>query len=270
MTVFTDVTKEDAAKLIKKGFQLVATKTIYEDLRMQKNGINLVLYTSGKLFVQGKDTEKIVELIESLHIGQQKKPEHFRKETGWLIGSDESLKGDTFGGIVVAGVKADDAMREKLLELGVADSKKLNDKEILRMAQKVKKIAPCTVISYLPDEYNRKDGNVTILLNDLHHKCGQDLGGGKHVVDKYPGCTVGSIRVEKAESKYVEVAAASILARANALEQIDYLSKLAGFEVPKGSTTVKLALSKLQEKGLDFDKFVKLHFKNVQKFMNEF
>ncbi|MEK6853587.1 MAG: hypothetical protein AABX64_02795 [Nanoarchaeota archaeon] len=266
MTVFTDVTKESLQKL--KGFSPEKIKTIYEELRLKKDGATLILYTSGKLLLQGRQdaVEKIARELEKKSVGDRTKPESFRKESGWIIGTDESLKGDTFGGLVVAGVKADNQLREKLIEIGVADSKTLADTEILVMAEKIKRTAPCEVRSVLAEEYNRvKD--VTALLNRLHQECAAYLLPGKHVVDKYPGCTVGEIQEEKAESKYAEVAAASILARAGALQQLDYLSAMAGFRIPKGSTHVKLALFELKERGLDFTKFVKTDFKNVKEFL---
>lgn len=187
------------------------------------------------------------------------------KETGIVIGSDESLKGDTFGGVVVAAVKADEEMRERLKEFGVTDSKKIVDKKILVMAEKIKKVAECEIRSIFPEEYNKK--KITIWLNKLHKECCDYLKPGKHVVDKYPGCNVGDVKVEKAESKYVEVAAASILARAAALKQIDSLSEMAGFRLPKGSTHVKHALQELKARKLDFKKFVKVDFKNVKEFL---
>lgn len=119
------VTKESLQKL--KGFSNEKVKTIYEELRLKKAGVTLVLYTSGKLSVQGnaEEVQKAAKELEKQGIGKQVKSELFRKESGWIIGTDESLKGDTFGGLVVAGVKADNLLREKLAELGVADSKTL-------------------------------------------------------------------------------------------------------------------------------------------------
>ncbi len=270
MPVFTNVKKEDAERLKKLNFTPLAPKTIYEVIRYSKDGVTAILYESEKLLLQGKAeaVDKITDLLLQRGIGtfDQKKETKFRKETGWVIGSDESLKGDTFGGIVVAAVKADKKLREKLQEIGVADSKKLSDKEILTMADKVRKIVPCEIKSILPEEYN-KNGKVTKMLNKFHQECANYLQSGKHVVDKYPGCDVGDIREEKAESKYIEVAAASVLARAAALRQLDFLSMQAGFSVPKGSSHVKLALHELKERGLDFKKFVKVDFSNVQEFL---
>ena len=136
------------------------------------------------------------------------------------------------------------------------------------MAEKIKRIAPCEIKNILPEIYNHI-ADVTKLLNTLHQECAAFLLPGKHVVDKFPGCSVGDVQVEKAESKYVEVAAASVLARAAALQQLDYLSAQAGFRLPKGSTHVKLALFELKERGLVFKKFVKVDFANVKEFLLE-
>lgn len=268
MVVFQGVKKEDLLKL--KGFRKEAPKTVHEELRLSKGEVYFILYASGKLLLQGKAeaVEKAARELEKLRIVKRVEAEVFRKEQGWVIGTDESLKGDTFGGLVVAGVKANDELRQRLIELGVADSKTLADKEVLQMAEKVKHLVPCLIKSVLPIEYNR-EGEVTKLLNKLHKECADYLFPGKHIVDKFPGCIVGEVRVEKADSKYVEVAAASVLARAGALQQLDYLSAQAGFRLPKGSTHVKLALFELKERNLDFRKFVKVDFRNVTEFLPE-
>ncbi len=269
MTTFSNVKKEDVSNILKKGFCKLQPKTIYEEMRCEKDGVMLILYSSGNLILQGKkaDVADIAALVERMSIGHREKGTAFRKEEGWMIGSDESLKGDTFGGLVVAAVKADDPLRKKLIELGVADSKLLQDKEILPLAEKIKKLVPCEVRSILPEEYNQHHGSVTTLLNRLHQECAHSLGEGRHIIDKYPGCAVGDIMEEKAESKYVEVAAASILARAKALEQLDFLSAEAGFALPKGSTHVIMGLQELRSRGLPFSRFVKLHFRNVQEML---
>ena len=243
MTIFTNVTKENLVKGFPGSFTKEPPKTIYEQLRLKKGNVTLILFTSGKLLLQGppEDVQKVAASLEKSGLGEKMKTQSFRRETGWIIGSDESLKGDTFGGLTVAAVKANDSMRKQLQELGVADSKTLQGQEILPLAEKIRKIVPCEIRSLLPEEYNH-GGKVTLLLNTLHQKCAHDLLPGKHVVDKFPGCVAGDVQEEHAESKYVEVAAASILARAAALQQLNYLSVRAGFTVPKGSTHVELAL----------------------------
>ncbi|MFH1276076.1 MAG: hypothetical protein ABIH82_03115 [Candidatus Woesearchaeota archaeon] len=272
MVILTKIKKGVLSKLT--GFTKEQPKTIYEELRLNKNGVSLILYTSGKLLLQGSQhkVENMAEFLVKKGVGKLEKEEVFRKEVGIIIGSDETLKGDTFGGMVVAAVKADINARKKLMELGVADSKKLDDKEILPMAEKIKKITECQIISILPEEYNKhnKNLNVTKMLDRLHFEAASYLSPGTHVVDKYPGCSVGDVMEEKAESKYVEVAAASILARAAGLQQFDFLSVQAGFPLPKGSTHVKLALQEVKDRGLDLNKFVKVEFNNVKEFLKEF
>jgi len=187
----------------------------------------------------------------------------------YIIGSDECLKGDTFGGIVVASVAANDKLREELRMMGVADSKKLTDKRILELAPRIMKLCPHAIKDLFPQEYNCAP-KLTVLLNDLHNAVATHLREELvahecvHVVDAYPGCAAGDIRITHAEDQYVEVAAASIIARAAALSQIELLSKNAGFTVPKGSTHVAGALQRIKQSGKDPALFVKLHFKNVQ------
>lgn len=201
----------------------------------------------------------------------------------FYIGSDESLKGDTFGGIVVAGVLVDDEQKKKLTAIGVMDSKKITNEKIPILAKKIREICPDFAVRNLtPIEYNQH--KLTQLLNQLHSECAEIIkekhlkendyvvdssddesyAHYTHIVDEYPGCNVGDIKKPKAESLYVEVAAASILAREGALKQIDELSKQLGFKVPMGSTHVSDALFQLKVSGKAPEHFVKIHFKNVQ------
>ncbi len=271
MAVFINVKKGKLLEL--PGIRQEEPKTIYEEARLRKGKAVLILYTSGKLLLQGTpaEVEKLTQELRRRGLGKELPKHAFRQENGWFIGSDEALKGDTFGGMVVAGVKADEALRVKLSQLGVTDSKELDDREILPLAEKIKKEVPCAIRSLLPEEYNLHDhpkkNNVTELLNRLHAEVGRELGPGTHVVDKYPGCLAGNVQEEKAESKYLEVAAASILARAAAVQQLNYLSSLAGFPIPKGSTHVKLALLELKHRGLPPEQFVKMGFGNVKEIL---
>ncbi len=279
MHVFPPTKKEELLKLLKLGFHQEQPKTPYEALRLksQKKDVTAVLYTNGRLLVQGKagDVEMFKEDVLPKIIPQSTRPAQKtlfevgqRKESReTIIGSDETLKGDTFGGIVVAAVKADEEMHKKLLALGVADSKKLADRQIPALAEKIRKMAACEIKMLYPEEYNeamRKHKTITSLLNKLHNECYASLKPGKHVVDLFPGCTAGDVRVTHAEDKYPEVAAASIIARAAALEQREALSRRAGFQLPLGSTHVAGALQELKKRGLHFEQFVKMEFGNVR------
>lgn len=264
MVVFLNIKKDDMKILIEHGLGLDKTKTKYEVQRL-KGKVVAILFTSGKLLIQGKDelVENYRKLLLAKGFNEQKKESiSFVKQEGIYIGSDETLKGDTFGGLVVVGVKADDVVRENLRILGVADSKKIKDSIVPDLAKEIKRIAKVAIKNVYPEDYNKY--SQTELLNKLHKTVAKELGVGTHVVDKYPGCNVGDIRVTKAESKYIEVASASIVARDEGLKQLRDLTKNLGIEVPKGSTHVKDELEFLKKSGKDPKKFVKLHFKNVQ------
>lgn len=192
----------------------------------------------------------------------------------YRIGSDETFKGDTFGGLVVAGVFCDEKLRERLKLIGVQDSKKLSDNQIILISRKIKEVIGeknYFICNIYPKEYNNH--SMTKLMNLLHRKVFDQIIKKKkidsqrviHIVDKYPGCNVGNLVETKAESKYIEVAAASIIAREEGLKQIEELSKKLGINIPKGSTHVSEALMFLKNSGKDPKEFVKMHFKNVIK-----
>lgn len=277
MASFENVEKGDLKPLLEFDFSIDNLRSKYELARL-KGPATLVLFTSKKLLVQGNATtvEKTLDLLKELKIGKEVKKQKFKKTTGLIIGSDEALKGDTFGGLVVAGVCADDKQRKLLQQLGVEDSKNLKDEDVLFIAEQIKKKFKHSIKNLDPQQYNQqvKLLGLTGLLNKLHHDVAKDLGKKvkikevkkriKHIVDRYPGCKVGDIIETKAESKYIEVAAASIIARAEGLKQLQMLSRKLGIDVPKGSVHVKSALDFLKKQKLPFSKYVKLHFKNVR------
>ncbi len=189
------------------------------------------------------------------------------------IGSDETLKGDTFGGLVVCAcyfnASTDSA---SFASLGVKDSKLLSDKQIRLLAPQLLSLYPshfsCEVL--LPKEYNTMllHQNQTAVLNLLHdrvaHTLRERFGMHPHLVDEFPGCHAGDISEKRAEHLSLAVAAASIVARYKGLLQFEQLSKQAGFILPMGSTHVSEALHKLIRRESDLSSLTKLHFKNVQ------
>jgi ribonuclease HIII len=263
MVTFLEVKKADIKFLLEEGLAIVETKSKYEQARY-KGSVMAVLFNSGKLLIQGNDVsvEQFRKLLLSKGFMEQKKIE-FVKQEGVYIGSDETMKGDTFGGLVVVGVKADDVERETLKMIGVMDSKKLDDAKIPMMSEEIRKYVKFVIRNIYPEEYNNY--NQTELMNKLHKEVGAELKPGTHVVDKYPGCKIGDIMTTKAESKYVEVAAASIIARHEAFKQWRELEKKLGTDIPKGSTHVKEALESLKKSDKAPQHFVKLHFSNVKK-----
>lgn len=290
--VCKNVKEKDAKKFLEKGFTLVEAKGEYEVLRLQKPGATITLYTSGKMVIQtSADNDsfyKRIALSYALVVVPSKEKKEIdinssRTYSG-VIGSDETLKGDTFGGLVVVGAYFTSEEEKSLIELGVKDSKKLTDSEIKRIAEILlaKYHNHFVIENIFVSEYNKKINShygITALMNDLHKKVGGELrkrfekkNGKKliHFVDKYPGCTVGDAAETKGEEKSVNVAAASIVARKIGLDQFEDLSAKAGFRVPKGSTHVKEALELLIKKDFNLKEFVKVSFKNVIKAKKDF
>lgn len=274
MKSIPNVSIDKLTQLKKFGYESIPLCSNYEVLRLVCElpfKVTLILYSSGKLVIQTKKDKEdvVVELlnkvgIDAKKIDSDKKEPQTYEQYEKVVGSDETLKGDTFGGIVVAAVYADKSKRAMLKELGVDDSKKITDERVLELAPRLMATFDYAVENIYPIDYNK--AKVTPLLNRLHSDVALVIKpqGAVHVVDKYPGCFVGDVRVEKAESKYLEVAAASIIARYYALKQIEELSRRIGFDVPMGSTHVKKALKKLKESGLDPKEFVKTSFTNVK------
>lgn len=266
MVSIDNVSEASLKRLKKYGFSEEKPKSDREQARYS-GATTLILYKTGKLLIQGSN-ENIAEtkkIAEFLGIGERP------KFSGVAVGTDETLKGDTFGGLVVCGFKADDEIREQLKEIGVRDSKSLLKPEIVKLAKELIEKFPNNyhVENIYPKEYNKMNikMNVTEIMDILHKKCYNKLARtAVHIVDKYPGCSVGNIIEPKAESKYFEVAAASIIARYHGLMQVRDLEMKSGFFIPLGSTNVESALLELRKKSLEPSEYVKIKFKNVVAF----
>jgi len=251
------------------------------------NKVQVVAYKSGKLVVQGKMTEDFVQnILEPEVTGEAKlgydeihNPEWFELHAG----CDEAGKGDIFGPLVTACVIAGpDAIRE-LRKSGVKDSKRINDREILKL-EKVIRDTPGVVVTTAAcsmEKYNELMGkpgaNLNKLLAWLHSRSLGDALDKKSApwglldqfatrdkVDEYLARPDFELRRRtKAESDPV-VAAASIVARAGFLKGMQNLSHEAGMKLMKGASKeaqsqFKTLKEKVGEAGMK--KFAKLHFK---------
>lgn len=272
------------ADLEEQGFEL--TQPAYTLFSAQKQGVSCTLYTSGKLTVQGKGKDDFIayylepEILKSLaytypEIGVDMTPH---------IGVDEAGKGDFFGPLCIAGVQADAEGIKKLLSLGVKDSKKMGDKNILIMASKIRPAFAHSIIRIFPLKYNELYANFRNLnrllawghstaIGELVEKTGCQ----EALIDQFAdeSLVLNALKQKKLAIKLTQrpraeedpvVAAASILARAAFVEGIETLSKEAGFELPKGAANhVIEAGRKIVQKhgGQSLGKFAKLHFKTT-------
>jgi ribonuclease HIII len=173
------------------------------------------------------------------------------------LGIDEAGKGDYFGPLVVAGVRVKGAeTARELRQIGVRDSKEIRASGIRRISDRIIEAVGLNnvhVVSLSPLEYeSRRDaaGNVNRLLGELDATIMGELVNEVEVVvvDEFARSARSylepyvpdGVRLEvrtRAEDD-AAVAAASIVARARQLEEIERLSQRVGFVLPLGATHV--------------------------------
>ncbi|MEW6044858.1 MAG: ribonuclease HIII [Bacillota bacterium] len=205
------------------------------------------------------------------------------------VGLDESGKGDYFGPLVAAAAAVVDSRVElELARLGVADSKRISDGRCLELAEAMRGLVPARVVVIGPARYNELYGrmqNVNRILAWAHARALEDLlaevSVERVVADQFAkdpgtldaalmarGRTVSVRQLPHAEAD-LAVAAASVIARARFLRELDRLSELASLELPKGATHVEAAAVELVRRGgLSYlGRFAKLHFATTKRVM---
>lgn len=205
------------------------------------------------------------------------------------IGTDESGKGDYFGPLVIAGVLLDKSDEEKLLSIGVQDSKKNSDiknRELAKQIRNVLRNEKYRIVFILPEKYNElysKMNNLNQILawgharaienilaiSECAHAIADQFGDESYIKKALmeKGKNIELFQTPKGE-RDIAVAAASILARDMYLMQLELLSRKAGIELPKGASpeVEKVARFIVQNQGEDkLQFFAKLHFKTTKK-----
>lgn len=254
-------------------------------------GISVAYYKSGKLTWQGKHADDFaityLDEVDDVFAQTAKAPQD--RVTEPIIGTDESGKGDYFGPLVVAAmlVRPEDV---PLLEtLGVRDSKLVGDREAIETASTLLNGFPTriAVISIGPERYNELHGEFGRNLNRLlawgHAKvvseilekepCGRVLSdkfGDERLIAREltkKGIDVKLEQRVRAES-HPAVAAASILARARFLQELDRLGRSIGERLHKGAGAPVEAIARdlWRKGGLPLlGKVAKVHFKTTEK-----
>lgn len=216
-----------------------------------------------------------------------------------MIGSDETGCGSYFGGEIAAAVYINDQQDvDFLIELGVADSKTINDTKIRKIAPEIIEHMIYAYSEVTPEQYNQQIDlgfNANQLKAYLHNHALTQLSEkpetkdvenimidefakkdtyfnylqGQHIPFK------DKTRFEtKSESKYIAVAAASIVARYIYLKQLDILDNSLktnlGRKLPQGNgKKVKETLRDLIEKNIEIRYYSKVHFKTTEEVQNE-
>ncbi len=199
---------------------------IYKTIEFNSNKITF--YTNLTFTIEGSyiDDEVKDELLK-----------YFLDQNAY-IGSDEVGIGEAIGPIIVCGVAFNNLEQKKKFFLkGLIDSKKMNYKKINEIGFQIKKELPhkCIIVSVksFNDNYAQKKVNIktlnAILHNRIHAEIGKSFKNYVSVVDEFVSLEKYKEYIQsstndtffetkyifepKAENKYLEVAAASILAK---------------------------------------------------------
>lgn len=254
------------------------------------NQVNVVAYKSGKIVIQGKKTQDFVTFVLEGEITHKPKLgyDEFNNPT-WFeahAGLDESGKGDVFGPLVTACVIVPEGMAKQFIDMGIKDSKAItSDGIILKLDQKIRKTPGVTVkvmyagMSKYNELYEKFGQNLNTLLAWMHSKSLGDaltiqpVSWGlldqfskQPLVQKFFKNEHFDLRMQtKAESDPI-VAAASIVARATYVQQMEALSEKAGETLLKGASNAVLEQGKrlVAKWGPEkLGEFAKLHFKTA-------
>jgi ribonuclease HII len=202
-----------------------------------------------------------------------------------ICGIDDAGRGSMLGPLVIAGISLDKKNLKKLTSLGVKDSKKLSPKIRKIMYKKIIEIVDDYYIAKIPPR--SIDASVKKhLLNNLEAKYMAKvvlkLNADASYVDS---CDVKPLRFGKeisklsdghkiksyhhADSRFVVVSAASILAKVTRDRSIERLRKIhnLGSGYPSDSVTVKF-VTKYYKKNHVMPVFVRKSWKPVQKIMD--
>ena len=266
----------------------------------------VTLYESGKAVFQGKSAdisarmwmERERHLNPAKELDMKNSDEKKKEKTeiyvdpkiynSTSIGSDEVGTGDYFGPIVVTAAFVEKENIPFLEELGVKDSKKMDDNKILEIVPQIIKKIPYSSIILTNKEYNLKyteDTNMNKIKAILHNKVLFELSNKyksdyiivdefakPYVYYNYLKTTPNVVRnitfMTKGETKSLAVACASLISRYIFINEFDKLGELVDTFLPKGASDKVDTVGATIVKKYGFDKLneiAKLNFKNTEK-----
>ena len=297
MNVVIKVNDEIKEKMIEYYKDKKRDKVIpYVVFQAQDEDTVITMYESGKVMFQGTSADVDasmwgVALEQSKDKKEDPKTSIYRNCSS--VGSDEVGTGDYFGPIVVTAsyVSKDDV--EFLEKLGVADSKKITDDKIKKIAPEIAKRIKYRSIILSNKEYNEKyDKNVNMnkIKSIMHNKVLYQLIQEEKpvydyiIVDEFAkenryyeylngisNIQRGITFMTKAEDKNLAVAASSIISRYIFLKEFDKICDSLSLPLVKGAgkdvdTIGEELVEKYGEEKLK--EVAKLNFKNTDRILH--
>ncbi len=203
------------------------------------------------------------------------------------IGSDEVGTGDAFGPVVVCSAYVEEKDLPFLRELGVTDSKLLDDHKIREIGKILIKKFDYSLLVLMPEKFNevKEENNLNRIKARMHNQAiGNLLKKHKNAhiyLDQFAqestyysylteekNVVHGIVFATKGETKYISVALGSVIARYAFLLKMDELSKKLGMPIPlgAGADVDKFIAELLKSKSKDeLKKFAKLSWANFKK-----
>lgn len=299
MNVVIKVNDEIKEKMIEYYKDKKRDKVIpYVIFQAQEEDTVITLYESGKCMFQGTSADVDAAMWGvALENTKEKKEEAKKADLKYYncnaVGSDEVGTGDYFGPIVVTAcfVSKDDI--PFLEELGVGDSKKIDDEKILKIAPQIAKKIKYKSVILSNSEYNEKynkDVNMNKIKAILHNRVLYQLINEEKpvydyiIVDEFarearyydyvkdqPAIQRGITFLTKAEDKNNAVGCASIISRYIFLKEFDKMCDEVHIPLVKGAgkdvdSIGEEYVEKYGEEALG--KVAKLNFKNTERILH--
>ncbi len=297
MNVVIRVNDEIKQKMIEYYKDKVRDKKIpYVVFQAQEEDTVITMYESGKVMFQGTSADVDasmwgVALEKSKDKEKPKIDEKYHNCSS--VGSDEVGTGDYFGPIVVTAsyVTKDDV--SFLDELGVGDSKKINDEKIKKIAPEIAKRVKYRSVILSNKEYNEKytkDVNMNKIKAIMHNRVLYQLVNEEKpkydyiIVDEFarearyydylkdiPNVQRNITFMTKAEDKNLAVACSSIISRYLFLKEFDKLCDEIHIPLVKGASKEvdKIGEEVVEKYGEEKLKDIaKLNFKNTERILH--
>lgn len=263
--------------------------TLYQ---IKGSDVTITAYKSGKVVIQGEGA-----LFHAQALGYVDAEEIILEANATIpnelpmAGSDEVGTGDYFGPVVVCAalVTEDDLLKIPVYD--IMDSKQMTDTLICKVAPQLMNVLKYSVLVVDNRKYNQQHQkyNMNTIKALLHNQTYLNLQKKTSiprlaVVDQFmtkanyfkalkdaPEVYQDLTFATKAESQYIAVACASIIARYKFIEYFEMLSEKYQFNFPKG------AGPKVDQKGVEFvqrfgsealNDVAKTHFANTSKILN--
>ncbi|MBR2067815.1 MAG: ribonuclease HIII [Solobacterium sp.] len=282
--------KEDEEKLFSLFHEYAHIAPQYAKWQLRLENCVITCYNSGKTVFQGKDAYIYAAKYDASIVDNQ--PKEGRKNIYPQAGSDEVGTGDYFGPICVCATYIHPTQVKALESLPIQDSKAITDKLILEVAPILMQQLKHSLLIVSNDKYNEVHvtNNMNQIKAKLHNQAFINLEKKVElpefiIVDQFTPETsyyrylqkerkvINHIHFEtKAESKYLSVAASSMIARYAFLKEMEKMNEKYQLDFPLGaSDKVDLfAIEFINQYGIEeLQHVAKMHFKNTEKILND-